>query len=158
MYRVLLVGGAGSVDQLITNISMSCQPFRALLRSEPDSSLQIEIMQPVRSDVKMDALTWPEMFLAFIFANNFVKSSIAGQHGFMPHGFNDRDVTADGNMTFGRLGSIRKLHMFGPEAEMNSPALRNVAVGKCDGHTTVGLQNGLSPGAADLTSGEVHCR
>ena len=153
-----MVVGAGSVDQLITNISTSCQSFRVLLRSKPDPSLQIEKMQPVRSDMKLDGLTWPEAFLTFIFANDLAESSIAGKHSFMPHGFNDRDVAADRNITFGRLGSIRKLHMFRPEAEMNSPALRNVAVGKCDGHTTVGLQNGLSPGAADLTSGEVHCR
>ena len=115
-------------------------------------------MQPVRLDMKLDALTWPEMFITFIFANDLAEASIAGKHSFMPHGFNDRDVTADRNITFGRPGSIRKLHMFRPEAEMNSPALRNVAVGKCDGHTTVGLQNGLAPGVADLTSGEVHCR
>ena len=80
-------------------------------------------MQPVRSDMKLDGLTWPEMFLTFIFANDLTESSIAGEHGFMPHGFNDRDVTADRNITFGRPGSIRKLHMFRPEAEMNSPAL-----------------------------------
>ena len=153
-----MVVGVGSFDQLITNISMSCQSSRALLRSKPDPSLQIEKMQPVRSDMKLNGLTWPKMFVTFIFANNLTETSIAGEHGFMPHGFNDRDVTADRNITFGRLDSIRKLHMFRPEAEMNSPALRNVAVGKCDGHTTVSLQNGLSPGAADLTSGEVHCR
>jgi hypothetical protein len=35
-------------------------------------------MQPVRSDVKMDALTRPEMFLAFIFPYDLAKSSIAG--------------------------------------------------------------------------------
>ena len=69
----------------------------------------------------MDALTWPEKFLAFIFANNFAKSYIAGQHGFMPHGLNDRDVAANGNVIFGWLGSSCKLHMFGPETEMNSP-------------------------------------
>ena len=80
-------------------------------------------MQPVRSNMKMDAITWLKMFIALIFANNLAKSSIAGQHSFMPHGFNDRDVTADRNITFGRPGSIRKLHMFRPEAEMNSPAL-----------------------------------
>ena len=77
----------------------------------------------------MDAIAWLEMFIAFIFANNLAKSSIAGQHSFMPHGFNYRDVTADGNLTFGWLGSISKLHMFGPEAKMNSPTLRNMAVG-----------------------------
>ena len=153
-----MVVSAGSVHQLITNISMSCQYCRALLRSKPDPSLQIEKMQPVRSDMKLDGLTWPKMFLTFVFANDLTESSIAGEHGFMTHGFNDRYVTADRNITFGRLDSIRKLHMFRPEAEMNSPALRNVAVGKCDGHTSVGLQNGLSPGGADLTSGEVHCR
>ena len=106
----------------------------------------------------MDGLTSPEMFLAFIFANDLTESPIAGEHGFMPHGFNNSDVTADRNITFGRLGSIRKLHMFRPEAKMNSLTLRNVAVGKCNGHTTVGLQNGLSPGFANLASGEVHCR
>ena len=152
-----MVVGAGSVDQLITNISMSCQSSRALLLSKPDPSLQIEKMQPVRSDMKLDDLTWPEMFLAFIFANDLTEPSIASEHGFVPHGFNDCDDTANRNITFGRPGSIRKLHMFRPEAEMNSPALRNVAVGKCDGHTTVGLQNSLAPGVADLTSGEVHC-
>ena len=26
-------------------------------------------MQPVRSDMKLDALTWPEMFITFIFGN-----------------------------------------------------------------------------------------
>ncbi len=140
VFRASMVVGAGSVHQLITNISTSCQSSRVLLRSKPDPSLQIEKMQPVRSDMKLDGLTWPEMFLAFIFANDLTESSIAGQHGFMPHGFNDRDVTADRNITFGRPGSI------------------HVAVGKCDGHTTVGLQNGLAPGVADLTSGEVHCR
>ena len=77
----------------------------------------------------MDAITWLEMFIALIFANNLAKSSIAGQHSFMPHGFNYRDVTADGNLTFGWLGSISKLHMFGPEAKMNSPTLRNMAAG-----------------------------
>ena len=106
----------------------------------------------------MDALTWPEMFLTFIFANNFAEFSVAGQHGFMSHGLNDRDVAADGNVIFGRFSSIRKLHMFGPETEMNSPTLRNMATGKCDGPTTVGLQNGLSPGVADLAGSEIHCR
>ena len=86
-------------------------------------------MQPVRSDVKMDAIAWLEMFITFIFANNFAESSIASQYGFMTHGFNDRDVTANGNVTFRRLGSICKLHMFGTEAKMNSPALRNMAAG-----------------------------
>ena len=84
-------------------------------------------MQPVRSDVKMDAIAWLEMFIAFIFANNLAESSIASQYGFMTHGFNDRDVTANGNVTFGRLCSICKLHMFGPEAKMNSSTLRNMA-------------------------------
>ena len=106
----------------------------------------------------MDALTWPEKFLAFIFANNFAKSSIAGQHGFMPHGLNDRDVAADGNVIFGRLSGICKLQVFGPETEMDSPTLRNMAASKRDGHTTVGLQNGLSSGVADLAGGEIHCR
>ena len=77
----------------------------------------------------MDAIAWLEMFIALIFANNLAKSSIAGQHSFMPHGFNDRDVTTDGDVTFGRLGSICKLHMFGPEAKMNSSTLRNMAAG-----------------------------
>ena len=69
------------------------------------------------------------MFIAFIFANNLAEPSITGQDGFMPHGFNDRDVTTDRNVTFVRLGSIRKLHMFGPEAKMNSSTLRNMAAG-----------------------------
>ena len=106
----------------------------------------------------MDALTWPEKFLAFIFANNFTKSSIADQHGFMPHGLNDCDVAANGNVIFGWLGSICKLHMFGPEAEMNSPTLRNMAAAKRNCHTTVSLQNGLSPGVTNLADGEIHCR
>ena len=59
------------------------------------------------------------MFLTFIFANDLTESFIAGEHGFMPHGFNNRDVTADRNITFGRPCSIRKLHMFRLEAEMN---------------------------------------
>jgi len=63
------------------------------------------------------------MFFALIFANDLTESSIAGGHGFMPYGFNNRDVTADRNITFGRPGSIHKLHIFRPEAEMNSPAL-----------------------------------
>ncbi len=89
--------------------------------------------------MKMDAIAWLEMFIAFIFANNLAKSSIASQHSFMPHGFNDRDVTTDGDVTFGRLGSICKLHMFGPEAKVNSSTLRDMAAGKCDGNTTVGF-------------------
>ena len=151
MYRAFLIVGADSFHQLTTTISTSCQSSRALLRSNPEPSLQIEKMQPVRSDMKMDGLTWPEVFLTFIFANDLTESSIAGEHGFMTHGFNDRDVTADRNITFGRLGSIRKLHMFRPEAEMNSLTLCNVAIGKCNVHTTVGLQNGLSPGAAAVS-------
>ena len=77
----------------------------------------------------MYTISWPELFIAFIFAHNLAETSIAGQHGFMSHGFNDRNVTTDGNVTFGRLGSICKLHMFGPEAKMNSPTLRNMAAG-----------------------------
>ena len=77
----------------------------------------------------MDAIAWLEMFIAFIFANNLAESSIAGQYGFMTHGFNDRDVAANRNVTFGRLSSICKLYMFGPEAKMNSPTLRNMAAG-----------------------------
>ena len=73
--------------------------------------------------MKMDGLTWPKMFIAFIFANDLTETPIAGEYGFIPHGFNNSDVTADRNITFGRPGSIRKLHMFRPEAEMNSPAL-----------------------------------
>ena len=115
-------------------------------------------MQPVRSDMKLDALTWPEMFITFIFANDLAESSIAGKHSFMPHGFNDRDIAANGNVTFGRLGSIRKMHVLGPKAEMNPPTLRNMAAGKCDYHTAVGLQNSFSPRVADLASGKIHCR
>jgi hypothetical protein len=77
VFRASMVVGVGSFDQLITNISMSCQSSRALLRSKPDPSLQIEKMQPVRSDMKLDGLTWPEMFLAFIFANDLTETSIA---------------------------------------------------------------------------------
>ena len=106
----------------------------------------------------MDAIAWLEMFIAFIFANNLAKSSIASQHSFMPHGFNDRDVAANRNVTFGRLGSIRKMHVLGPKAEMNPPTLRNMAVGKRDCHTAVGLQNSFSPRVADLASGKIHCR
>ena len=51
---------------------------RALRRSNPNPGFQIKIMQPVRSDVKMDALTRPEMFLAFIFPYDLTKPSIAG--------------------------------------------------------------------------------
>ena len=105
----------------------------------------------------MDAITRLKMFIALIFANNLAKSSIAGQHSFMPHGLNDRDAATDGNVIFGRLGSVRKLHIFWPETEINSPTLRNMAAGKCDCHTTFGLQNGLSPGFADLAGGEIHC-
>ena len=105
----------------------------------------------------MDAVSRPEMFLAFIFANNLAESSIAGQHGFMPHGLNDRDVAANRNVTFGRLGSIRKMHVLGPKAEMNPPTLRNMAAGKCDCHTAVSLQNSFSPRVADLASGKIHC-
>jgi len=79
--------------------------------------------------MKMDAIAWLEMFIAFIFANNLAKSPIASQNSFMPHGFNDRDVTANRNVTFGRLSSICKLHMFGPEAKMNSSTLHNMAAG-----------------------------
>ena len=93
----------------------------------------------------MDAIAWLEMFIAFIFANNLAESSIAGQHGFMPHGLNDRDLAANGNVIFGWLGSSCKLHMFGPETEMNSPTLRNMAAAKRNGHTSVSLQNGLYP-------------
>ena len=125
--------------------------------SNPNPSFKIEKMKPVHPDVKMDTFTRQEMFLTFIFAYDLAKSSIAGQHGFMPHRLNDSNVTADGNVIFGRLGSTRKLHMFGPEAEMNSSTLRNMAAGKCNGHTTVGLQNGFSPRVADLASGEIHC-
>ena len=103
--------------------------YAALLILDSGPCFQLEIMQPVRSNMKMDAITWLEMFIALIFANNLAKSSIAGQHSFMPHGFNDRDVTADGNVTLGRLGSICKLHMFGSETKMNSPTLRNMASG-----------------------------
>ena len=115
-------------------------------------------MQPVRSDMKLDALTWPEMFITFIFANDLAESSIAGKHSFMPHGFNDRDVAANGNVTFGRLGSIRKMHVLGPKAEMNPRALWDMATGKCDCHTAVSLQNSFSPRVADLASGKIHCR
>ena len=108
--------------------------------------------------MKLDGLTWPEMFLTFIFANDLTEASIAGEHGFMPHGFHDRDVAANGNLTFGRLGSIRKMHVLGPKAEMNPRTVRNMATGKCDCHTVVSLQNSFSPRVADLASGEVHCR
>ena len=128
------------------------------MHSEPDLGLQIEKMQPVRSDMKLDGLTWPKMFLTFIFANDLAESSIAREHSFMPHGFNDRDIAANGNVTFGRLSSTRKIHMLGPKAEMNPPTLRDMAVGKRDRHTAVGHQNSFPPRVADLASGKMHCR
>lgn len=133
-------------------------PSSAFWRSNPDPGFQIEIMQPVRSDVKMDAFTRLEMFLTFIFTYDLAKSSIAGQHGFMPHGFNNFDVPTDGNMTFWRLANIRKLHMFGPKTEMNSPTLRNMRARKPDRHTILSLKNGLSTVFADHAFGKIHCR
>ena len=101
--------------------------------SNPDPGFKIEKMQPVRPDVKMDTFTRQEMFLTFIFAYDLAKSSIAGQHGFMSHGFNNCNVSTDGNVTFGRIGNIRKLHMFWSKTEMNSPTSINVRVDKIDG-------------------------
>ena len=57
-------------------------------------------MQPVRSDLKMDAVTWKEMFLTFIFADDLAKSSVAGQYGFMPHWLDNFYFPTYRNMIF----------------------------------------------------------
>ena len=104
----------------------------------------------------MDVIAWPEMFLAFIFANNLAETTIAGKHCFMPHGFNDCNVPAYRNMTFGRFGTIRKLHMFGPETEMDPPSQRNMTAGKPDGHTSISLETSLPTDVADHAGGKIH--
>ena len=91
-------------------------------------------MQPVRSDVKMDAVTWKEMFLTFIFADDLAKSSVAGQYGFMPHWLDNFYFPTYGNMIFWWIGNIRKLHMFRPKPEIYSPSLRNMGACELDGH------------------------
>ena len=115
-------------------------------------------MQPVRTNVEMDAFAWQEMFLAFIFAYDLTEPSIADQYGFMPHWLDNFYVPTDGNMTFWWLGNIRKLHMFGPKTEIYSPSLRNIGACKLDGHTTLSLKKGLSIVFPDRAGGKIHCR